>query len=695
MNDMNRHYASFGGALQAPEPIDPRMISKDIEERDAIPERIRFEGLVTKVLSDRCDYELRGGITNDHWVNLTQLAADYVRDQVDVVKDMIGPVEELPTQDKTSVVDAINELSEDIDAIKNPVHRYWYFPGGDALSWEAVFGIADILRAEDIGTCLWLRADGFCGARTRIGYVKNFVDGQTYHIRAGICGNSRGMEGTIAGFEFWKMERQIDNHNIVYQTTSAVTDENHGFTETDVEFTFHAADFADGDGSVYLCIFNSTGVAGSNLFIRSVELVEKSDVVGPLSDLKTADKANAVSAINEMHDAIDNDIKPLLHSHANKDVLDKLTQAVITNSHTHSNKTVLDGITINQITNWNGAYDHSQKTDNPHKVSKAQVGLGNADNTADKDKPVSAPQQSAIEFSQTAGLEAFRQVRLNQESTAAELQAEAKAREDGDAKALADAKSYTNTQITEAVHMSGDAGVMMSPLGGLPEGTDIGGTDIRELLKKLLIKYVAPVVTLTATQSGGGVYELGTKISPVFTVTVTKKSRSITAMGIYNGSSLLPSTLKLQPDGGSQAGVTLTHPITANASLKARAEDGEGTGESAAIGYTFVDPFYYGAVSSAPTDSAGVRALTKLVQTKGAKTVSHTATVEAAKFCFAYPASYGPLTKIIDQNGFDNTADYDKSAVNVTNAAGSEVSYSVYTYKNNVSPGTMKMTYNF
>ena len=299
------------------------------------------------------------------------------------------------------------------------------------------------------------------------------------------------------------------------------------------------------------------------------------------------------------------------------------------------------------------------------------------------------------ELGDNAALEAFRQVRLNQESAAAELKAEAKAREDGDAKALADAKSYTNTQITEAVHMSGDAGVMMSPLGGLPEGTDIGGTDIRELLKKLLIKYVAPVVTLTATQSGGGVYELGTKINPIFTVTVTKKSRSITALGIYNGSSLLPSTLKLQPDGGSQAGVTLTQPITANASLKAKAGDGEGTGESAAIGYTFVDPFYYGAVSSAPTDSAGVRALTKLVQTKGAKTVSHTATVEAAKFCFAYPASYGPLTKIIDQNGFDNTADYDKSAVNVTNAAGSEVSYSVYTYKNNVSPGTMKMTYNF
>ena len=80
--------------------------------------------------------------------------------------------------------------------------------------------------------------------------------------------------------------------------------------------------------------------------------------------------------------------------------------------HTHGNKTVLDGITINNVTNWNGAYDHSRKTDNPHQVSKAQVGLGNVDNTSDLNKPVSKAQQAALEFAQTAGLEALRYVKL-------------------------------------------------------------------------------------------------------------------------------------------------------------------------------------------------------------------------------------------------------------------------------------------
>jgi hypothetical protein len=40
---------------------------------------------------------------------------------------------------------------------------------------------------------------------------------------------------------------------------------------------------------------------------------------------------------------------------------------------------------------------HAGLTNNPHGVTKAQVGLGNADNTADADKPVSTAQQTALD----------------------------------------------------------------------------------------------------------------------------------------------------------------------------------------------------------------------------------------------------------------------------------------------------------
>lgn len=43
---------------------------------------------------------------------------------------------------------------------------------------------------------------------------------------------------------------------------------------------------------------------------------------------------------------------------------------------------------------------HRARTDNPHAVTKSQVGLGNADNTADAAKPVSTAQQTALDAKQ-------------------------------------------------------------------------------------------------------------------------------------------------------------------------------------------------------------------------------------------------------------------------------------------------------
>lgn len=42
------------------------------------------------------------------------------------------------------------------------------------------------------------------------------------------------------------------------------------------------------------------------------------------------------------------------------------------------------------------AYEHTSKTNNPHSVTKTQVGLGNCDNTSDISKPISSLTQSAL-----------------------------------------------------------------------------------------------------------------------------------------------------------------------------------------------------------------------------------------------------------------------------------------------------------
>ena len=97
------------------------------------------------------------------------------------------------------------------------------------------------------------------------------------------------------------------------------------------------------------------------------------------------------------------------HTHANSAVLDATTA-----SFTTADETKLDGIAtgaqVNTVTSVNtrtGAVTglaeasdltaHTSNTSNPHSVTKAQVGLGNADNTADSAKPISTATQTALD----------------------------------------------------------------------------------------------------------------------------------------------------------------------------------------------------------------------------------------------------------------------------------------------------------
>ena len=52
---------------------------------------------------------------------------------------------------------------------------------------------------------------------------------------------------------------------------------------------------------------------------------------------------------------------------------------------------------VSDITTLEGKIDtHIANKNNPHEVSKAQIGLGNVDNTADLDKPISTAVQNAL-----------------------------------------------------------------------------------------------------------------------------------------------------------------------------------------------------------------------------------------------------------------------------------------------------------
>lgn len=91
----------------------------------------------------------------------------------------------------------------------------------------------------------------------------------------------------------------------------------------------------------------------------------------------------------------------------------------------------------------------------------------------------------------------------------------------------------------------------------------------------------------------------------------------------------------------------------------------------------WVYPFFYGEDSNDLSGGTGIETLTKSISRKGDKTLGINATNEF--IYFAYPASYGNLSIILDGNGFNVTSSFTKHTANVTPpVSGVARSYNIY-----------------
>ncbi len=220
-------------------------------------------------------------------------------------------------------------------------------------------------------------------------------------------------------------------------------------------------------------------------------------------------------------------------------------------------------------------------------------------------------------------------------------------------------------------------------VGGVRSGkTFAQGTKLEDILQNILVKYLAPTVSLSISPATT-VYKKGSSISSVtMTATVTKKSNPITAVEFYVGGVLVDT--QIGTTGGT---FTYTHTtaITSDTTFKVIVRDGTSSPE-ASKSVVFVNPYYYGASSNATvTDTTG---LSELVETKGNKTKAYTLSNEYA--VFMYPASYGNLKSILDPNNFENLADFNKSTVTIDS-----VSYNVYVSKNPITCTNFNYTFKY
>jgi hypothetical protein len=231
-----------------------------------------------------------------------------------------------------------------------------------------------------------------------------------------------------------------------------------------------------------------------------------------------------------------------------------------------------------------------------------------------------------------------------------------------------DGGSFTNTDPT------------LTSLGGIPAGTTFNDVPVADVLSMLLYPYQAPQVSISTTPAPTA-REKGVSVNITnIATTVTKRSNPITSVVLKRGAATLQT---FTPSGATQTlNYTTTVAISDTTSFTSTVGDGTGT-NTATVTHTFYDPVYSGFVAATP-DDATIRTLTKALQGSRAKAVSYTG---SGKFCYAYPASYGNITKITDPNGFNITTSFALTTVNVTAASGT-VLYNVYTLLSDTGPFT-------
>ena len=224
-------------------------------------------------------------------------------------------------------------------------------------------------------------------------------------------------------------------------------------------------------------------------------------------------------------------------------------------------------------------------------------------------------------------------------------------------------------------------------VGAISSGTTLAkGTTFTEFVQKLLITEIAPTTTFTA--SGSGVKEVGTSVTPTLTLVInTVGTGTPQSIKFYDGSTLLDTQSYV--DGTNTYTYTMsavTTTKTVKGVLEYKKSDNTSANIEKSATYTFVMASYYGAVTTAPTDKAGITALTKNV--KNTKALTTTFTLSNQKSCYCYPTSFGNLTSIKDANNFEYIGSYTKTSVTVDG-----VSYNVYTLTDPVTATGFKQIY--
>ena len=142
-------------------------------------------------------------------------------------------------------------------------------------------------------------------------------------------------------------------------------------------------------------------------------------------------------------------------------------------------------------------------------------------------------------------------------------------------------------------------------VGGIKANTDLNGKSWQEIIEAMLYPYTKPVISVTGTPNGG-LFEKGNNqtITNVRAV-VTKKSKKITSVEVFDESTSLGSKTGTEVQNGGTFDFAVNvavNSINKQLTVKVTDETGSDNIVSALTGaFTFVYPYYVGVCSEGAT----------------------------------------------------------------------------------------------
>lgn len=201
--------------------------------------------------------------------------------------------------------------------------------------------------------------------------------------------------------------------------------------------------------------------------------------------------------------------------------------------------------------------------------------------------------------------------------------------------------------------------------GSINSGQTIStNTPVWKVVKDMLVKYQPPTVVLSTTPATKLYDIINDSISTILLKgAVTKKSKPVTKVSFYVGDTLLNEVTTGVADGGNfQYQYTPAIPIKTDVTFKATATDGQQSTNSS-VTIKFVGKSYYGIcdASVSDPDETVIKSGSSVLKDTKAYTYSGI-NMEYNKVFYAYPKSFGELSKIVDPvNNLQYLNDFQKS----------------------------------